>query len=524
MRIAELLVLALAPATLPAADCAALARLSLPSTTVTTATDVQAGSFTSPGGTPISNLPAFCRVAGVIRPSADSEIQFETWLPASGWNGKFQGIGNGGFAGSISYGGLADAVRRGYSAASTDTGHRASGQDAGWALGHPEKVIDFGHRAIHETAVKGKALTQAYYGNAAKRAYFNSCSNGGRQALMEAQRYPEDYDGIIAGAPANYWTKLMTNAVSMMQATAGDPVAYIPAVKLPSIQAAALAACDNSDGVRDGVIENPAECRFDPGVLQCQGAENDKCLTAPQVKALRKIYDGTRNEKGKLIVRGYAMGGEAEPGGWAAWITGPAPEKSAMWFFGTSFYKNMVTGDPNWDYRKFSLERDWKAAEQKAGAHLSADNPDLKRFLARGGKLILYHGWSDAAIPGYHIINYYESVQKKVGRQNTDSFVRLFMAPGVQHCGGGSGPNFFGQGGVAQGDAEHNIAAALERWVEQGTAPQRVIATRFKTGNNPSSGVEKTRPLCAYPKVAKYKGSGDTNDAANFTCEAAGRK
>ena len=342
MRIGILLLAAI-PAVLSAGDCVGLAKLALPATTIISAQEIAAGSFTPPDNRAIGNLPAFCRVAGVIRPSSDSNIQFEVWMPASGWNGKFQGVGNGGYAGSISYGGMAEAVRRGYASASTDTGHGQGGQNASWALGHPEKTIDFGHRAIHETAVKGKAIVQAFYNSPAKRSYFNSCSNGGRQALMEAQRYPEDYDGIIAGAPANYWSKLMLNAVSMMQAMASEE-SYIPASKLPAITAAALGACDVHDRVNDGVIENPATCSFDPAVLLCKGGETASCLTAPQVKALRKIYEGTRGSDGKVLMPGYAMGGEAEPGGWANWITGSAPEKASMYFFGTSFFKNIVYG------------------------------------------------------------------------------------------------------------------------------------------------------------------------------------
>lgn len=513
-----LLLLTVLAAPLSAAGCAELAKLALPAATITFAGEISGGSFTPEGGKAITNLPAFCRVAGTIRPSADSDIQFEVWMPVTGWNGKFQGIGNGGYAGAISYGGLASALRLGYATASTDTGHRAGGTDAGWALGHPEKVIDFGHRAIHEMTVKGKAIVAAFYGSPAKRSYFNSCSNGGRQALMEAQRYPEDYDGIIAGAPANYWTKLMLHAASMMKATAGDPAAYIPDSKLPAIQSAALAACDGNDGVKDGVIENPARCRFDPGPLLCQGAETDSCLTAPQLKALRVIYDGTRTSKGKLAARGYAMGGEAEPGGWGGWITGKAPEQAAMFYFATNFYKNIVHGDPSWDYKTFDPDREKKAAEKRAAAILDAASPDLRRFQARGGKLILYHGWSDAAIPGQYIIDYYQDVQKKLGAKKAAGFVRLFMVPGMQHCGGGSGANDFGQGGVAQGSPKNNISAALEQWVEQGIAPEEIIARRFKPGASPAV-AEKTRPLCAYPNVAVYKGSGDTNDAANFTCQ-----
>jgi feruloyl esterase len=518
-----LVAVVLCPLPAAAADCGSLSQLKLPATEITTAEAVAAGTFAPPAGGRLNELPAFCRVAGVIRPSTDSHIRFEVWMPASGWNGKFQGVGNGGFAGSLSYAGLADAIRNNYASATTDTGHQASGQDASWALGHPEKIVDFGHRAIHEMTVKGKAVVEAFYGAGPKRSYFSSCSNGGRQALMEAQRYPADYDGIIAGAPANYWTNLMLNAAAMTKATAGDPSAYIKASKLPAISEAALAACDSTDGVQDRVIEDPARCRFDPKVLLCKGEETDKCLTAPQVKALAQIYDGTRDSKGKLLVPGYAPGGEAEPGGWGPWITGPAPERSAMHIFSSNFFRNMVYNDPAWDYRNLDIERDRKAAIEKMAPILDARNPDLRPFQARGGKLILYHGWSDAAIPGQHVIDYYESVVKKMGAKTAGGFLRLYMAPGVQHCAGGSGPNVFGQGGVAKGDASSNIAAALERWVEQGVAPGPLIATKYKTGANPASGVEKTRPLCPYPQTARYKGTGKTDEAANFECAASKR-
>jgi hypothetical protein len=502
------------------ASCDSLAKLTLPDTSITTAEAIPAGSFTPPGGRPIPNLPAFCRVAGVIRPSADSNIQFEVWMPGSGWNGKFQGVGNGGFAGAINYPQMASSVARGYATASTDTGHQAGGIDAGWALGHPEKIIDFGYRAIHETAVKAKAVIRAFYGEGPRRSYFSSCSNGGRQALMEAQRFPEDYDGIISGAPANYWTHLLATAVANMQATLAKPGSYIPAAKLPAIQAAALAACDALDGVQDGVLENPTQCHFDPAGLLCKGPESDACLTEPQIAALRKIYGGLRDSRGRRIFPGYSPGGEADPAGWGPWITGPAPEKSALFAFGTQFYKNMVYNDPSWDFRTFDVDRDTKAADEKMARFLNATDPDLKRFQRRGGKLILYHGWCDAAIPAENIIDYYRSVAARMGARNTAAFVRLYMAPGVQHCGGGAGPNVFGQGGAPQSDPLHDMAAALERWVEEGVAPDQIIATRYKSGANPASGVLRTRPLCPYPQVARWKGSGSTDDAANFACVA----
>jgi hypothetical protein len=507
-----------ATAAAAATACADLAKLALPDTTVTTAQAVPAGPFQPPEGPPVRDVPAFCRVALEIHPSSDSDIRAEVWLPASTWNSKFQGVGNGGFAGAIGYAGMAAAVARGYATASTDTGHRAGGTDARWALGHREKIVDFGYRAIHETAVQAKAIIHAFYGDGPRRSYFSSCSNGGRQALMEAQRYPADYDGIIAGAPANYWTRLLTLAVVNVQATLSDPAAYIPAAKLPAIEAAALAACDANDGVKDGVIEDPTQCKFDPAVLLCQGAESDACLTKPQVSTLEKLYAGARNSKGKEVMPGYSPGGEAEPGGWALWITGTEPRKSALYAFGTQFYSNMVFDNAAWDWRSFALDRDLPVAQDKTAAALDAANPDLKGFQARGGKLILYHGWSDAAIPARSTIEYYRSVEKKMGARQAAQFVRLYMVPGMEHCGGGAGPNFFGQGGVAAGDAGHDIDTALERWVEQGMAPEEIVATKFKSGTDRSSGIARTRPLCPYPQTAHYKGSGSTDEASNFVC------
>jgi hypothetical protein len=500
------------------ARCDDLAKLSLPATTIRSAESVQPGSFTPPGGQPIPGLSAFCRVAGAIKPSDDSDIEFEVWMPTSKWNGKFQGIGNGGFAGVIGYGQMAAALSHGYATASTDTGHQAAGTDASWALGHPQKVVDFGYRANHETADKAKAILRAFYGDAPRRSYFSSCSNGGRQALMEAQRFPADYDGIIAGAPANNWTHLLAAAVSDVVATLADPDSYIPASKLPAIEAATLAACDALDGVKDGVIGDPTKCHFDPKKLLCQGPNSDSCLTQPQVAALEKIYSGPRNAKGEQLFPGYLPGGETEANGWAAWITGAAPAKSLQYAFGVGFFQNVVFSSPAWDYRQFNFEHDMKVADDTAARSLNSTDPDLKRFKNRGGKLILYHGWSDAAIPAGSTINYYNSVISKMGAKDTASFVRLFMAPGMKHCGGGPGPNSFGQGMVTGGDPEHDIDAALERWVQQGVAPDQIIATKFKNGADPASGVARTRPLCKYPQIAHWTGSGSTDDASNFVC------
>jgi len=287
------------------ATCESLAQIQLPNTTITSARPVAAGAFTPPKGeTGLSgpptytHLPAFCQVAGVIKPSADSDIRFEVWRPAAGWNGRFQGIGNGGFAGSIDYsGGLANAIANGYAAASTDTGHTQNGIDAKWALDHPEKIIDFGYRAIHATTENGKAIVRAFYGEAPKYSYFSSCSNGGRQALMEAQRFPADYDGIVAGAPANEWTHLFAGFIWNAQALS-EPGGYIPSAKFNAIETAALAACDTLDGVQDGVIDDPRKCHFDPATLLCLGDDSPSCLTAPQVRTLQRIYSGPKDSKG----------------------------------------------------------------------------------------------------------------------------------------------------------------------------------------------------------------------------------
>ncbi len=413
-----------------AASCDSLATLTLPGTTLSVTEAVPAGSFTPPGGQPIKNLPAFCRVAGVIKPSSDSNIQFEVWMPSAGWNGKLQGIGNGGFAGTISF----------------------------RAQGHREKLIDFGYRAIHETTEKAKAIIGAFYGEQPRHSYFSSCSNGGRQALMEAQRYPADYDGIIAGAPANNFTHLLTGALWGVQATIADPVNYIPASKIPAIESAVLAACDALDGLKDGVIDDPQRCQFDPAVLLCSGPESNTCLTQPQITALKKIYSGPRNSKGEQLFPGYSVGGETGYNGWQGWISGGSPGKSIQFAFGNNFFQNMVYDDPAWDYHSFDIDHAPKVADDKVAGILNATDPDLKPFRKRGGKLIVYHGWSDAAIPPLNAINYYQSVVSKMGAKEAGSFVRLYMVPGMQHCGGGPGPSVFGQSTPPDSDPQHDMS------------------------------------------------------------------
>jgi len=480
-----------------------------------------AGAFAPPAGSPepFKGLPAFCRVQGVIAPSADSHIEFEVWLPASGWNGKYLGVGNGGFAGSINYTGLA-AVGHGYVVSSTDTGHKGTAIDGEWALGHFDKIVDFGNRAIHETAGTSKAVVQALYGENPQHSYFSGCSNGGRQALVEAQRYPADYDGILAGAPANDITHLIAGFAWNEQALASGPGAYIPAKKMQALEAATVAACDALDGVKDGVIDDPTRCRFDPSVLACKGADSDTCLTDPQIAALKKIYAGPKNSKGEQLFPGDQPGGEGGLGGWGTWITGLSQGKSLQSAFAQGFFADMAFQNASWDFRSFNFDRDFRTADDKMAPVMNGTNPDLKPFKNRGGKLIIYHGWSDAAISPVNAVNYYRSVAAKLGQRHTGDFVQLYMVPGMQHCYGGPGPNDFGVNPAASADPQHSISTALERWVESGVAPDKIIAAKHKVDANPASEVVRTRPLCPYPQVARYKGSGSTDEAANFSCAA----
>ncbi len=516
-----LVVLGALPALAAGTPCESLSALKLPDTAITSSQIVAAGSFSlNFGGNPamFKNLPAFCRVQAEIRPSKDSDIKVEVWMPVSGWNGKYQGAGNGGFAGSIEYSNLATSVRNGYAAASTDTGHSGAPTAGSWALGHPEKITDFGYRAIHEMTVRARTLILAFYGTGPRHSYFAGCSNGGRQALMEAQRYPEDYDGIIAGAPAWNFTHLLTDAVWNAQATVSDPNSYIPASKVPAIAAAVREACDAQDGVKDGILSDPRVCKFDPATIQCRSEDTNACLTAAQVTALKKIYAGAHNSKGQQISPGFSPGGEEGPGGWMTWTTGQTPGSALLFAFGNGFFANMVFDDPKWDFKAFNFDTGVKLTDEKQAHNLNATNPDLKAFRSRGGKLIIWHGWSDPAIPPTGAIEYYDSVVSAMGAGAAASSVRLFMAPGMQHCVGGPGPDLFGQYSYFPADPRSNMRLALEQWVEKGTAPDKIVAAKYVNQLDPTAGVKMTRPLCAYPKSAKYKGSGDVNDAANWEC------
>jgi feruloyl esterase len=513
-------------------NCEKLAKVRLQKVQITSVEIVAAGAFTPPEnlspwlrGEPefYKRLAPFCRLMARARPSADSDIKIEVWLPASGWNGKFQGQGNGGFAGEIDYHLMGRAVSEGYATAGTDTGHAGSGTDAKWALGHRGKIIDFGYRAIHEMTEVGQAVTQAFYGKRPQHSYFASCSNGGRQALMEAQRFPADYDGIMAGAPANFWSHLLASALFGVQATTLEPASYIPDRKLPAIAAAVNAACDAQDGVTDGILDDPRRCHFDPSTLTCRSGDSDKCLTAAQAATLRKLYEGAHDSQGKEVYPGLLPGAELGDGGWKTWITGEAPGKSLMFDFGNGYFANMVYGKANWDYKAANFDEAVKAADSKTAEILNATDPNLKRFQARGGKLMIYHGWDDPAISALNSIKYYEQVVGVMGQPAVNSFARLYMVPGMQHCFQGPGTDSFGQPGTkVRKDPEHDMQLALEQWVEKGMAPGAIVATRY-IDDDAAKGVQMTRPLCPYPQKAKYKGSGDTNQSESFECVAGAR-
>ncbi len=477
---------------LAAMACEDLAGLSVPDTTITLVESVPAEA----------GLPAYCKVAGFV----DTEINFEVWMPvAESWNGKFNGVGNGGLAGFINYDAMVPALARGYATASTDTGHVGDPTkvvppvplfDASWALNEAtgelnwERLVNFGHAGTHKMTVAAKAIVAAYYGQEPEYSYFTGCSGGGQQGLAEVQRYPDDYDGVVTGAPANFpmymWPGEFYPAVLVKDM---DIDALIG--KLGLIEAAALAECDALDGVEDGLLEDPRRCDFNPATIQCEeGDDPATCLTGEQVDVVQKIYAGLYDPfpPEKQIWPGF------EPSSESGW-----PGHLRPFAIQVGYFKYMVFKDPDWDWTTFDFAIDydaWMGAAALLGPELNATDRDLKAFQDQGGKMIMYHGWIDQNIAPRNSINYYESVKRK--GQVEDSF-RLFMVPGMGHCGGGPGPNTF------------DALGALEQWVEEGMAPDRII------GTNPDTGM--TRPLCPYPSVSVYSGEGSTDDADSFVCQ-----
>ncbi len=502
------------PVAFAATNCAALKDLSLPDTTITAAANMPSGTALDHVSAAVSSrLPAFCRVSGILHPTADSVIRFEVWMPESGWNNRILDVGNGGFGGSIGYQQMAGNLLRGYATAGSDAGHQAEAEDASWAYKHPEKIADFGYRAVHLTALRSKDIVKAFYGQPQKTAYFDACSDGGREALMEAQRFPEDYDGILAGAPANNWAHMLTGGLAGVQGMTRDPAAYITSMKLPAITRAALAACDAQDGLKDGIVSDPAHCRFDPAVLLCKGMEDVSCLSAPQVASLRRIYAGGKDRQGKLIFPGLVPGDENPV--WHDWLFGNAPGGSN---YVTGYFRYMVESDPTWQPLTANLNKSLQDAVERTSKEVDATDPDLSRFAARGGKLIMYHGWNDPAIPPWNSVNYFNAVQKTMGAQRTDSMLRLYLAPGMEHCAGGPGPNTFGQLSLPGAGGEGTGALdRLRAWVEDGEAPGIILAVKEAGTREPPD--RTIRPLCPFPQQQRYDGKGNPNLPASFACK-----
>jgi len=481
--------------------CSALGALRLRDLTIASAANVPAGAFTPPAppnARPLA-VPAFCRVAAVATPTPDSHINFEVWIPdGASWNGKFQGVGTGGFAGAISYGALADGVRRGYATASTDTGH--TGDDLEFGFGHPEKIVDWAYRSIHLMTEAGKLIVRNHTGRFPERAYFNGCATGGHQAMMEVQRYPADYDGVVAGNPAADRSNEIIAYLWDWRAThAPDGRPLVDPSRFELLTRSAVAACDRDDGIADGVIDDPRRCRFDPGSLLCEGDSSPACLTRQELDAVRKVYAGPSNPRtGTQIFPGWPLGSEGygpnAGDGWRNFLDVPEPRR-------VGFFRYFVFNNQAWDWWSFDWDRDVAFVDREM-SFINATSHDLHAYRERGGKIVMHTGWSDPILPAPDVIKYYEEVTRAIGDADTRAFFRLFMAPGMGHCSGGPGPNSL------------DALSALEAWVEQGAPPDTIVATRRRG----DGAVERTRPLCPYPQVARWSGRGSTDDAKNFTC------
>jgi feruloyl esterase len=485
------------PFILHAASCEQLTSLTIPQVRVTAATQVPAGQFEPVSGTRVE-VPAFCRVVAVATPTPDSVINFEVWLPSTdAWNDNLQGVGNSGWSGAIPYEGMAAALRKNYAAAGTDTGH--TGDDLSFAAGHPEKIIDWAYRGVHVMTVAAKLIIRARQGALPQHAYFTGCSTAGAQGLMSAQRYPEDYDGIVAGNPGNDRVGRLASYIWNWNATHQTPESLISPEKLQKVNEAVVNACDALDGIKDGVLDDPRRCNFDPGTMLCRGEDSAGCLTSRQLEGLRKIYNGPHNARQvRQIFPGVPKGSEGGANsGWQTYIMDP-PEPPRV-----AFWKHFVFNDPNWDFRTFDWDRDLAYARTRVGAIVDANNPDLRPFRDRGGRIIMTAGWNDPIHVSEQAINYYEAVERTIGNDDrTRDFFRLFMVPGMGHCVPGPGPSNF------------DALGALEMWVEHQVAPDKIVASRAAGEGAPA----RTRPLCPYPLVARPRGSANTDEAASFNC------
>jgi feruloyl esterase len=471
-----------------AGPCENLAGLALPAAKITATKIVPAGA------TPFDAPRAFCRVQVTMTPSSDSDIKAEVWLPIEGWNGEFQAVGNGDAAGVISYAAMTNALGRGFATSSTDTGHVGNSME--FALGHREKYIDFGYRSLHEMTLKAKAIIDAFYGTLPRLSYWNGCSQGGRQGITEAARYPADYDAIIAGAPAIDYMQLHAARMALNVFVHRSADSYIPPEKYPAIHRAALSACDAVDGFKDGLIEDPTRCRFDPQVLECQSGDAPTCLTPAQVETARGMYSLIKDPLTGKVLSSPLL----EPGSELGWdrLAGPEPLRNAV-----EPFKYVVFNDPKWDWHAFSFVRDLARALEADSGVINFTDPNLEPFFDRGGKLLMYHGWTDPQVTPLNTINYFDDVLKTAGDATRGRSIQLYMEPGMNHCRGGEGPDTF------------DVVGALEQWVESGNAPARIIAS-----HSTRSVIDRTRPLCPYPQIATYKGAGSPDSAENFRCAA----
>ena len=540
MRLAIVLTVMLVPGATSAqtapqapAACERLASLSLPNTTITLAQVVNAGAFAVPanspregGGSsalagtigpvpdlpgrvtantaglglgynggkgipPFNGLPPFCRVVATLTPSPSSDIRMEMWMPIAGWNGNFRGTSPNGLGGVINYNAMGVGLTDGFAVASTDTGHQ--GGDTAW-MQIPEKVTDFAGRAMHETTVAGKAIATAYYGAAPRYSYMIECGGGSAAALHEVQKYPADYNGIVVGGHAAHLTRQIFGQLWLWMAAHPNGVAMLPAAKLQILHDAVLNKCDMLDGVKDGLLENPMRCTFDPKELECRAGDAAGCLTTAQVEAAQKIYSGPINPRTKeRIWSPLFRGSELD---WSFFTESASPIGIA-----TSALR-MITNDPAFDYRAVDFDRHVALADRSEIARVNASNADISGYVRRGGKLILSGGWNNALVPAGAVLDYYDKVQKTLGIEDTRQGVRLYMVPGMIECNGGPGTDTF------------DMLSVMRRWVERNEAPREVAASRVEHGK-----VVRTRPLCPYPQVATYRGSGSTDDAKNFVCK-----
>jgi feruloyl esterase len=498
-------ILAAMPASAAPSTCGSLRSMSIPNVTISaaelisppassgrgapTAPPAAGAGRAAPTGPAAPALPEYCRVRLLLTPSSDSHINAELWLPSTTWNGRFMAVGNGGFGGSIQgFGEMQNALRLGYATSGNDTGHdtEADGPNGMFALGHQEKIVDFAYRAMHEMTATSKSIIQQFYGRPQQYSYYKGCSTGGRQGAMNAQRYPEDFDGIIAGALANRHIQMHTAGVARSIELARHPEGQISPATAQMVTQAVLKACDT---LKEGFLTNPRACTFDFTKLACApgAAASESCLTPPQLKTVETYYGGLHNSKGELIFSGQALGNPLPALRGATDQPGGGFDTVRIWGFQNASY----------DWHQFDLDRDMPTINSKVG-FVDAVDSDLSKFKAHGGKLLLYAGWSDTGITPENTVLYYENLKKKMGPQ--DDFARLFMVPGMGHCRGGDGPNTF------------DTIGAMEAWREKGVTPTQL------TGFNPQTSL--TRPICSYPQYTKYKGTGNIKDAANWTCAA----